>query len=206
MMNDCKDPHTFDHNTICLIVARALVSSGLGLEFVPTDSHASADLRVRVALRRGFLVEVKAPRALQRRPRVQPTTENLEGIVQKAMKDARSQLSSVPSLLAVGGSYWAGDFDHLESRANDFCATRGHKKPSVIGILFVSKTTKLERLTGGGRVSDDSWHKVGFVWDNTFRWVANPHCIADPTMQFRRNFVGEYQAHFDPGQPPAYVL
>jgi len=186
LLQESKEPSAFPHNVLLLTVASALDHAGLGPELVAPADSRTPDLRLRVSARRSIEADVKTPATLQRRPGEAVPVKGAEKVVGSAIHDSRGQFIG-PSLLILGGAFWASDFDR-HATATERAITKplppeasqeAHEhRRGLLGVVLASTTIQFARARGSGRL-EGKWHEVDWMPASAFRWVPNPGYALD---------------------------
>lgn len=191
LLHESKDPNTFDHNILLLSFASVFDDSGFGPEIVPPGENRAPDLRMRISASRSIEADIKAPVALQRRPRESVPTKDAVDLVENAIRSSRGQFATT-SILVLAGSFWIGDFDEL---ANSAQAALGKALPpeaspearlhreNLSGVILASTLVQYGRNRGSGAF-DDQWDEVDWTHAREFRWVPNPSYAGDLKLSF----------------------
>jgi hypothetical protein len=180
LLRESATPENFEHNLQLLTLATQLDNAELGPELVaPERGRRRPDLRFRLTARFALDADVKAPVTLQRRPDVAVPVKEARRVIFDAIKKSIGQFTS-PSLLVVGGSFWAGDFDELAQAAADELAApvpvsasaevRAQRERLICGIVLLSRHIQVRAIEHDG-VGEP---KPGWISDIAFRWVRNP--------------------------------
>lgn len=195
LVRESKNPSTFLHNTLLLMVASVLADAGLGPELVPTGEPRTPDLRLRISAHELLEADVKTPVALQRKPGVAIRPKQAGLVIADALKSSRGQLASeTPSLLVIGGSFWTGDFDQYARAAA--AVLRPGRRRNVVGVVLASTNIEFAQVRGTAPF-EGRWEEVDWSPGSQFRWVANPGYALPLTLTFSED-VSNFEMSFRP--------
>ena len=203
LLQESKDPGTFSHNVLLLELASTFADAepapGLGPEFIPGGRGRTPDLRLRISARRALELELKTPRALQRRPSVAVPPKEAGELIEKAVHESRTQFSPhAPAVLAIGGAFWTDDFeDHARATA-EILRRRGRKR--LVAVVLASTTIELAHMRGSGPF-EGRWDEVDWRADSQFRWVPNPAYAGDLKVSFAPD-LSDFSISFFAGHLP----
>jgi hypothetical protein len=189
---------SFRHDVILLAAASVLADSGLGPEFHFDTGRRAADLRIVVALRRAFMVEVKAP-DVPFRPADEGASTSLRQVVRNCFDSAEDQLEGPsPGVLVIGGRFIASStLDTLVDETRKFWEEKGTRRTHLAAALIVTTSLTYQRRAETAALPFD-WSHIDFTPGLTPRWIPNPHYASDLTLTFPERFDGPYDIAFKP--------